>query len=210
MPASANRVSLDQAKDWAKRLLKAQQVDTLASGQKMVSIMLGHGSWHDLEQFYKSQPAPGRGQSPVIVHLDTLGYFEPGTAPDVPRATEPVSFDESMARLVRYINFRYPGIEATEIHEMAREVDFFSSSKHEVADKAVEAEREGYFLEDSILKALDDAIVNVKIPDSHILVRVLQANGNSSLVVMTGEEYGVATGLDVERPKTDGRKKPKV
>lgn len=66
MPASSDLVSIDHAKDWAKRLHKSKvSVSTLSSAQEAVAVMLGHASWHALDSFYKNTQVSDKQDAPA-------------------------------------------------------------------------------------------------------------------------------------------------
>jgi hypothetical protein len=173
MPASVNLVSLDHAKDWAKRLLKhGQGVHTLAQAHAAVAVMLGHASWHALDRHYANQAAP----------------------PPLVAPTQPLTFDESMVALCEIVNQKYPAIQATRVVEMARELDLLEKMPAEIAEEAQEKYRDGYFMFDAVHETLKAASKSVHSPMGHMLIRVQDAAEKSTLVLVSSEEFGRALG----------------
>lgn len=73
----AHNVSLEQAKDWAKRLQKADPaLSKLSHAQKVVAIMLGHADWHGLTRHY-TRDRSDNGRS-LDRQLDALNRLYPG------------------------------------------------------------------------------------------------------------------------------------
>lgn len=160
MPAAPSLVSLDHAKRWAKRLLAhARQhgpVRQLAQAQEAVAAILGHASWHAL----------------VAAHP---------TAPDRP---PPATFDESMVRLIEEINQLHPALHATQVIEMAHDLDLCSDMPEEISRKVRSATNDGEWVGSAVRKAVEDATVTVKAPPGHLWVRVLTQTRRSVLVML--------------------------
>lgn len=168
MPASSQLVSLEHAKDWAKRLHKHGCLPSLAKAQAAVALMLGHADWHGLTQHYQKSA-------------------QPSVSPQEPKRT----IDESMVVLCDEINRLYPGLGATQVIEMAREMDVLDASFDEL-DREVRAHQdEGHFDSDALSMALEAHQRTVQSPPNHILLRVaLTDPKKDALVLVTSELYG--------------------
>ena len=160
MPASAALVSLENAKDWAKRLAKHQSCP-LSQAQASVAAMLGHASWHALSQFYSRQA-------------------EAQTAPEPPAASE--SYEALVARQLKQINTTYPGLNAVAIEAMGMDLNETFMGYEAIVEAARANDYDGYFLEDAVSKALEDHCVESHGPPGHLLVRVRDAQGKAFLV----------------------------
>lgn len=180
MPASPSLVTLDQAKDWAKRLAKSKlTVATQAQALEAVAVMLGHASWHALDRYYKNA-------TPVE---------SPASAPDPATEAEPdIPFDKAMERLTAFINGKYPGLKATSVIELAREADLWSGDTHSLRDRIRELEDDGYFPEAALDIAMGEQTSNVCFPPTHLMIRVAQEEGPSMVVLLHADEYAAATG----------------
>lgn len=155
MPATQDTVSLDQAKDWARRLHKNMpSIGKLSDAQRAVSVMLGHADWHALSRFYETQN-------------------------DAPRPDDKVGDDE-----LRRINKLYPGIKATQVEVLAVELDELGDTVDEVMARSWEIENEGAFTRDAIEQALEEAISIVRPPPGHIFVRVRDESGKRIMTLL--------------------------
>ena len=147
MPASDSLVSLDHAKDWAKRLLKHQagsSLDTLAKSQEAVAVMLGHASWHALTRFYQHQ----KPVSPT-----------PSDA-----SAESTPFDAWMKESLEQANAAYPGLQATQVEMLAHDITDCEATGDELYESMRRFEDEGYFPEAALDLAFKEAAVEVKAP----------------------------------------------
>ena len=169
MPASASLVSLDQARDWARRLHKATPAfGGLAKAQEAVAVMLGHASWHALVAFYqhRSPAPPVRGSA----KSDPLG--------------------EAMNHCLAAVNARYPGLEATCVEVIANEIEEFAADATQLMEAAYEMERaERLFFSDAISEVLEKAQITIHAPPGHVLLRVARANGQKSWVTLPSRDY---------------------
>lgn len=189
MPAQTHLVSLDHAKDWAKRLVTFPlPIDRLARAQQAVALMLGHASWHALERFHQDarQEAPARAPSPL-------------EAPPAPT--------DMLAGLTAFLNRRYPGLNAEEVEELALDVDLCKGTPECIAERTRELENEGYFSEDALGKALEELTLRVRLPPGHMMVRVRQADGGTTMMLVPSEEYETATGRVSSAPGARSRPK---
>lgn len=163
MPASNQTVSLDQAKDWARRLHKAAPgLGRLSSAQAAVAVMLGHVDWHALTRFYQDQDAT-----------------DPSTAP--------VSFSEGdwEHQELEMINRMHPGLNATSVEMLAVELDEIDGSPEDIVARARELEyEERMFTADAFTQALQEASVVVRPPSGHRFVRVLDDQGRRHMVLL--------------------------
>ena len=146
MPASPALVSLDHAKDWAKRLQKAvPSLSGLAQAQEAVALMLGHAHWHALTSFYAPVPIPEKAE--------TEGDYE--------------------ALYQSVISNRHPELGDVRVEVMAYEM---TELREDGADgliaRAKELENDGYFQEDALAMALEENTVTSHAPPGHMLVRV--------------------------------------
>lgn len=175
MPATSALVSLDHAKDWAKRLVKhGQSVRTLAQAQEAVAVMLGHASWHALSRHYQQPPAP-----PVLA---TAALSQEEQRP----------FDEAMEVLCASVNRLYPGLNATGVVEMARDLDVFGGMVAQAAQDIGRLTYDGYATEDAVKEVLGEEVSEVSAPPGHVLLRMMLADETCALVVVTSEIFGQA------------------
>lgn len=167
VPASPSLVSLDHAKDWAKRLLKgapSAPIATLAHAQDAVAHMLGHASWHALSQFYRPQ----------------------ATAPsDGPAA----DFDAWSEATLGVLNAAYPGLGAVTVESLATDTVEGELDATTLQDRARDLQNEGYFHDDAFHLAVEQLSVPVKAPPGHLLVRVRNAQGDAYLVTLDSRTY---------------------
>ena len=150
MPASNALVSLDHAKDWAKRLSKHQSCP-LSQAQTAVAAMLGHASWHAMCQFYSNQAATPE--------------------PVASSPAERESFDELQARQLKKINADYPGLNAVAIEAMGFDLNETFMGYEDIVERARAHEYEGYFFDDAVSKALEEQCVNSYSPPGHLFAR---------------------------------------
>lgn len=162
MPASNTLVSLDQAKDWAKRLTKTNaSLTSLSASQEAIAIMLGHASWHALTAFY---------------------------APKLPTG-EDETFEEQMARNLKAINTLYPNLNAVSVEVLARETDEIDATSDELYERVRELENEGYFPEGAMDMAMKEMTTRVYAPPGHLMLRVLDAEGKAFMTVVDSNRY---------------------
>lgn len=155
MPATHDTVSLDQAKDWARRLHKnTPSIGKLSDAQKAVASMLGHADWHALGRFYENNQ-------------------------DGPRPDDKVGDDE-----LRRINKLYPGIKAATVEVLAIEFDELDRTVDEIMARSYEIESEGAFTRDAIEEALEESVSIVRPPPGHIFVRVVDENGRRVMTLL--------------------------
>jgi hypothetical protein len=177
MPASSQLVSLDHAKDWAKRLVKHGCLPTLAKAQAAVALMLGHADWHGLTQHYQKSSVP-------LSDLEETAAI--AQAPLRP-------MDEAMDVLCADVNRLYPGLNATRVVEMARDVDLFDTLPHLFADEVKAHDWNGYGVTDAVKEALAAHVHAIKAPPGHILLRVEVAEpGPLALVLVPSNTFGRA------------------
>lgn len=161
MPASTQTVSLDQAKDWSRRLHKATPaVGKLSDAQAAVATMLGHVDWHALTRFYQA-PLP------------------------VPAAILDAASQDPLEQELVEIRARYPGLKAEQVEVLALELDEIEGRPEEIMERARELEYdEGMFSSDAMEQALQEAACTVLPPPGHRFVRVLDDQGQRVLTLL--------------------------
>ena len=171
MPASDSLVSLDHAKDWAKRLLKHQagsSLDTLAKSQEAVAAMLGHASWHALTRFYQNQ-------------VPEEAVPSPGPAAEVP------PFDVWMKESLDQVNAAYPGLKATQVEMLGHDITECEAAGDELYEAMRRFEDEGYFPDAALDLAFKEVALEVKAPPGHLLVRVRTADQTAYMVTLKSQ-----------------------
>ncbi len=175
MPASNDLVTLDHAKDWAKRLLKSRQARgedaTLSACQTDVSHMLGHASWHALTRFYQPNE-------------------ELSTAPT--EAPERRTWEESERHMLGVINRQHPGMKATSVEVMSLEPVIEIDSKEQVVELVEQYEDEGGFSPDIVDEALEKLAVPLHAPPGCMWIRVRDDDNKAYLVAMVRSDYNKA------------------
>lgn len=171
MPASSNLVSLDHAKKWAKRLTKAPgNTLSLAQAQETVAHMLGHASWQALTRFYDTS------LTPQTVAENSAMTQDPGQG-------------SLFSPLLGLINARYPTLHACEVEVLAVETDEIEGGGSDLLDAFREFERDGYFPEDAVMKAVEKLSVRVHAPPGHSMIRVRDGQGKATLVIVSSDDY---------------------
>lgn len=183
MPASTTTVSLDQAQDWARRLLKATPaLSSLSAAQTAVATMLGHASWHALTAFYKPS-APAASPS-------SKSPSGPGELICVVEAGPRQSMEDSMAGYLAAINAKYPGLNAIQVEVLAHETDEMEFGPDELIERARQVEYDkGMGFEDALSEILEECQTRIYAPPGHMMIRVECANGRRAMTVMSAEEY---------------------
>lgn len=174
MPASASLVTLDHAKDWAKRLKASSSAfATLSEAQKAVATMLGHASWHALIAFY------GRQSS-----------FQ-----EVPSKHPALDSESPFPGVLSLINSRFPGIDAVEVEVLACETDEIETDADTLVDRIADLDGEGYFPETAIQAALKEMTQTVYAPPGFMMVRVRGSSGKAFQVLVGVKDYQQAQGV---------------
>lgn len=178
MPASPSVVELNQAKAWAKRLLKATPaLESLSQAQEAVAKMLGHASWHALVAFYAHRKPSERDASPHTPHTSSRNP------------------DDAFSGVLRLINERFPGINATVVETLAHESEEVETGQAEIIDRFFDLERSGHFPEYALEMALKESTQSVHAPPGHLMVRVRNQNNKAMMVVLGVEEYRQVSGF---------------
>lgn len=168
MPANASLVTLDQAKDWSKRLLKAAPaLGSLSQAQQAVAAMLGHASWHALDRFYAA-PA------------------WPSPAPVTPAAAER---SDPLARTVALLNARHPHLQATDVEVVAHAVVELNANVDELARRADELVYEGCDTQDAWCQAVEEHSRELQAPPDHLLVQTSDEHGQRRLLTVDLASY---------------------
>lgn len=165
MPASDSLVTLDHAKDWAKRLSKHQS-GPLAQSQEAVAVMLGHASWHALQRFYQNLASPPETSSQAILE----------------------DADAWMKAKLDQVNQAFPGLDAVELEALAHNTTECEVDAEELYYEMRQLEDEGYMPEVALGKALEERSVEVLPPPGHLFLRVRTADGRAFLVPSKSEK----------------------
>lgn len=191
MPASNKIVTIENARDWARRLQKnTPALSKLSDAQKAVASMLGHASWYALNNFYKNQES---SQTPMVN----------STAP-VEKTKEKASltFDEFNENALAIINERYPDLKAQSIQEMASQFEYINGDANDIINLAQEIEtNEDYSYSDSLEEALERNQVKIHMPKGNLLYRVICENGQHSFVLFTSADYDLAYSVKPQKKK---------
>jgi len=148
---------MDQAKDWAKRLLKHGSFKQLSAAQNAVAVMLGHASWHALSKAPPSSPA----------------------MPASPKGAEPAAPDTRPLwdQLEDIINARHPGLGGGSLVGMARDLDLLQDTPAALAYTIETHHDAGALLDEAVAEALEGATQRIVPPPGHIFVQMETAKG---------------------------------
>lgn len=173
MPASSQLVTLEHAKDWAKRLVKSRQdrgeTITLSQCQNDVAHMLGHAHWHALTRSYQATSTAS-------------------TVPPAPGSQR--SLAEQERQLLALINGRHPAMRATAVIAMSREPVQELNDERQFTDKVQEFKDDGGFYPEVIGEALEELLIPLYMPPGHLWIRVQDAEGKFYLVSVSNDEFG--------------------
>lgn len=176
MPAQIEYVTLDQAKSWAKRLVKSQDLPKLAQAQEAVAHMLGHASWHALRQFYQNTPEPAS---------EALVTPTPASA----EGRSPRDIDETAQALLEHVQQAYPDLQARQVFEFTREIVSLETDEHELADCASKLERSGYDVAESVRRACRLHLKKNAVPKGFLLIRVLDAKDRVHVIQIANQVF---------------------